>query len=110
MALVAFGSPDADVAKPALLKALAEGDSSDKPQICWALVALKEASAFEAIMGEYRLGHLANVQRLDGFPVFDATALAGLASIDKVASLASDESDSVRQLVATTLSRTGEAR
>jgi HEAT repeat protein len=110
MALVDFGSPDADAAKPALLKALAEGDSSDKPQICWALVALKEPSAFDAILGEYRLGHLANVQRLDGFPVFDATALASLASIDKIAALASDESDSVRQLVATTLSRTGDAK
>jgi HEAT repeat protein len=110
MALVDFGTPDADGAKPALLKALAEGDSSDKPQICWALVALKEPSAFDAILGEYRLGHLANVQRLDGFPVFDATALASLTSIDKVAALAGDESDSVRQLVATTLSRTGDAK
>ncbi len=110
MALVDFGTPDADGAKPALLKALAEGDSSDKPQICWALVALKEPSAFDAILGEYRLGHLANVQRLDGFPAFDATALASLTSIDKVAALAGDESDSVRQLVATTLSRTGDAK
>ncbi len=109
MALVDFGSPDADSAKPALLKALAEGDSSDKPQICWALVALKESSAFDAVLGEYRLGHLANVQRLDGFPVFDAGALAALASLDKIASLSGDESDSVRQLAATTLSRTGDA-
>jgi HEAT repeat protein len=110
MALVDFGSPDADSAKPALLKALAEGDSSDKPQICWALVALKESSAFDAVLGEYRLGHLANVQRLDGFPVFDAGALAALASLDKIASLSGDESDSVRQLAATTLSRTGDAK
>src|SRR5580698_10510287 len=83
MALVDFGSPDADAAKPALLKALAEADSSDKPQICWALVALKEPSAFDAIMGEYRLGHLATVTRLDGYPAFDAEMLASLVPIDK---------------------------
>jgi HEAT repeat protein len=110
MALVDFGSPDADGAKPALLKALAEADSSDKPQICWALVALKEPTAFDPVLAEYRLGHLAQVQRLDGFPVFDAEKLAGLVSLDKIASLAGDESESVRQLVATTLSRSGDPK
>jgi HEAT repeat protein len=104
MALVDFGSPDADAAKPALVKALAEADSSDKPQICWALVALKESTQFDPILEVYRLGHLANVQRLDGFPAFDAEKLAGLVSLDKIAALAGDESNSVRQLVATTLS------
>ena len=48
MALVDFGSPAADNAKPVLLKALTEADESDKPQIAWALVALKESSAFDA--------------------------------------------------------------
>ncbi|MGH7297292.1 MAG: HEAT repeat domain-containing protein [Polyangiaceae bacterium] len=110
MALVGFGSPDADVAKPALLKALGEADSADKPQICWALVGLHEPSAFDAVMAEYRLGHLATVQRLDGYPAFDADLLAGLVSIDKIASLAGDESDSVRQLVATTLSRSADPK
>jgi HEAT repeat protein len=105
MALVDFGTPDADAAKPSLLKALSEADNSDKPQICWALVALKETAAFDAVLAEYRLGHLAEVQRLDGFPAFDAEKLAGLVSLDKMASLTSDESASVRQLVATTLSR-----
>jgi HEAT repeat protein len=104
MALVDFGSPTADAAKPMLLKALAEANSTDKPQICWALVVLKEPSAFDAIMAEYRLGHLGGIQKLDGYPAFDAEALAGLVSIDKIASLAGDESDSVRQLVSTTLS------
>ncbi|HXX70261.1 MAG TPA: HEAT repeat domain-containing protein [Polyangiaceae bacterium] len=109
-ALVDFGSPDADAARPALLKALGEADNSDKPQISWALVALGESSAFDAILAEYRLGHLANVQRLDGFPAFDAEKLAALVSIDRMASLANDESNSVRQLVATTLSRTGDPK
>ncbi|MGH7436320.1 MAG: HEAT repeat domain-containing protein, partial [Polyangiaceae bacterium] len=110
MALVDFGSPDADAAKPALLKALAEADNSDRPQISWALVALKEPTAFDKVLDEYRLGHLAQVQRLDGFPVFDATKLAGLVSLDKIASLSGDESASVRQLVSTTLSNNPDSK
>ena len=74
MALVDFGSPDADAAKPVLLKALPEADASDKPQICWALIALKESSAFDAVLAEYKLGHLATVQRLDGFLVCQSLA------------------------------------
>jgi HEAT repeat protein len=105
MALVDFGSPAADPAKPLLLKALGEATSADKPQIAWALVVLKEPTAFDAVMGEYRLGHLAAIEKLDGYPAFDADQLAGLVPIDKLASLAGDDSDSVRQLVATTLSR-----
>lgn len=105
MALVDFGSPAADPAKPLLLKALTESNSTDKPQICWALVVLKESSAFDSIMAEYRLGHLAAIEKLDGYPAFDANLLARLVPIEKLASLASDQSDSVRQLVATTLSR-----
>jgi HEAT repeat protein len=103
-ALADIGSPDADAARPALLKALGEADSADKPQISWSLVALKEPSAFDAVLGEYRLGHLAEVQRLDGFPAFDANKLASLVSLDKIASLKGDDSNSVRQLVASTLS------
>jgi HEAT repeat protein len=110
MALVDFGSPDADSAKPELLKALAEADSSDKPQISWALVVLKEPTAFDPVLGEYRLGHLAEIQRLDGFPAFDAERLAGLVSLDRIAALKSDESNSVRQLVATTLSNNADPK
>jgi HEAT repeat protein len=110
MALVDFGSPAADPAKPELVKALGEANSTDKPQICWALVVLKESSVFDAVMAEYRLGHLAQIERLDGYPAFDADLLAALVPIDKLASLAPDESDSVRQLVATTLSRDADPR
>jgi HEAT repeat protein len=106
MALVEFGSPDADSAKPALLKALGEAGSGDKPQICWALVVLREPAAFDGIMSEYRLGHLATIAHLDGYPAFDAERLAALVPVETLAALAGDESDSVRQLVATTLSRT----
>ena len=110
MALASFGTPAADSAKPELLKALAEADSGDKPQVAWALAALHEPAAFDAIMAEYRAGHLATVTRLDGYPAFDAEQLAALVPLDKWASMASDDSDSVRQLVATTLSRSGDAR
>ncbi len=104
MALVDFGSPDADNAKPVLLKALQEADASDKPQICWALVALKESSAFDTVLAEYKTGNLASVQRLDGFPAFDAAKLAQLTTLDNLATLANDPSESVKQLVASTLS------
>ncbi|HQY63170.1 MAG TPA: HEAT repeat domain-containing protein [Polyangiaceae bacterium] len=109
-ALLEYGSPAADSAKPALLTALKEADASDKPQIVWALAALKETSAFDEVLGEYRQGHLAKVQRLDQNPAFDPDVLAGMVSLDKLAQLTKDPSESVRQLVATVLSRTGDAK
>jgi HEAT repeat protein len=109
-ALADFGAPDASAARPALLKAFAEADDADKPQIAWCLVVLKESSAFDGIMAVYRLGHLASVERLDKYPAFDAELLAGLVPIDKIASLANDPSESVRQLVATTLSRSADSK
>jgi HEAT repeat protein len=109
-ALLEYGSPDADVAKPALLKALAEADASDKPQIAWALAVLGEGSAFDTIVAEYRLGHLSKVQRLDDSPAFDPEIIASLVSLEKLASMAGDESEAVRQLVATVLSRTGDEK
>jgi HEAT repeat protein len=109
-ALVEYGSPMADFAKPALLKALKDADSTDKPQITWALCVLKESSAFDAVLGEYRLGHLATIERLDGYPAFDPDTLASMVSLDKLATYAKDPSDSVRQLIATILSRTGDPK
>ena len=102
MALVGYGTPDADAAKPVLMKALTEADASDKPQIAWALVALKEPTAFDKVMEEYRLGNL-------GRGAATRTAIAGVRRrpaargarepIEKVScrSLATDESQSVRQ-------------
>jgi HEAT repeat protein len=109
-ALYEYGSPAADSAKPALLKALKTADSSNKPQITWALAMLKETSAFEDVLAEYREGHLAKVQRLDGNPVFDPDVLAGMVSVERFSNYAHDPSDSVRQLVAVILSRTGDPR
>ncbi len=109
-AILEFGTPGGDGAKPALLKALKESDASDKPQIAWALAALHENSAFDDVLKEYRAGHLSKVQRLDGNPAFDPEQLASMVSLDKLATFAGDESESVRQLVATVLSRTADAK
>ncbi len=109
-ALSEYGSPMADKAKPALLAALKEADSTDKPQIAWALCVLKESSAFDDVLGEYRVGHLASIERLDGYPAFDPDTLAGMVSLDKLATYANDPSESMRQLIATILSRTGDAK
>jgi HEAT repeat protein len=109
-ALSEYGSPMADAAKPALLAAMKEADSTDKPQIAWALCVLKESSAFDDVLTEYRAGHLASIERLDGYPAFDPDTLAGMVSLDKLATYANDPSESMRQLIATILSRTGDAK
>ncbi|MGO8992983.1 MAG: HEAT repeat domain-containing protein [Polyangiaceae bacterium] len=109
-ALLEYGSPAADAAKAPLMKALAEADSSDKPQISWALAMLKAGEAWDTVMSEYRQGHLAEIQKIDGSPAFDPEVLAGMVSLDKLASMSTDASDSVRQLVATCLARTGDPK
>jgi HEAT repeat protein len=109
-ALLEYGSPAADSAKPALLNALKEATEADRPQIAWALATLREGSAFDAVMKEYRAGRLSTVQRLDKSPAFDPEVLASMVSVDKLATLANDESESVRQLVATVLSRNAEPK
>ncbi len=109
-ALLEYGSPAADAAKPALLKALKEATEADRPQIAWALAALHEGAAFDDVMKEYRAGKLSSVQRLDKSPAFDPEQLASMVPLDKLATLAGDESESVRQLVATVLSRNAEAK
>jgi HEAT repeat protein len=104
------GPSPADSAKPALMKALGEADASDKPQISWALAALREPAAFDTVMAEYREGHLTKVQRLDGNPAFDPEVLAAMVPIEKFSTLVGDPSESVRQLVATILARTGDPK
>src|SRR5262245_28546467 len=80
--LAYYGSPKADAGKTALLEALKLSDDSDRPQIVWALVELKEASAFKDAMVEYRKGYLAKVERLGGGSAFDPEVLAKLVSLD----------------------------
>lgn len=108
--LASYGSPKADEAKPALLAALKKADESDKPQLVWALVALKEPSVFEEAMTLYRDGKLAKVERLGGGAAFDPDLLAGLVSLDELSKLAGDKSQAVRQLVATVIARNAEPK
>ncbi len=109
-ALAYYGSPRADAAKPALLAALQKADDSDRPQIVWALVELKEPQVFAQAMTQYRAGFLSKVERLGGGPAFDTDKLAKLVSLDELSKLADDQSSSVRQLVATVLSRSAEPK
>jgi HEAT repeat protein len=108
--LAAYGTPKADAAKPALLKALEAADESDRPQIVWALIALHEPAVFTQAMDQYRKGYLSKVERLGGGAAFDTEALSKLVSLDELAKLAGDPSPSVRQLVATVLSRNAEPK
>lgn len=108
--LAYVGSPKADVGKAGLLAALQKADDSDRPQIVWALVTLKEPQVFQTAMDLYRKNHLTKVQRLGGGNAFESTKLAEIVSLDEFAKLAGDESGAVRQLVATVLSRNAEPR
>ncbi len=109
-ALAYYGSPAADTAKPALIEALKTAGPGSKPQIAWALVTLGESSVFEEILTLYRLGHLASVQRLGGGLAFDPAKIIALVPLERIASLAGDESPAVRQLVATVLSRNADPK
>jgi HEAT repeat protein len=109
-ALLEFQPADEAAAKAPLVKALAESDDSDRPQIAWALAHVGATEAFDGVLKEYRAGHLSKVQTLEQSPAFDPDVLAGMVTIDKLGSLAGDTSASVRQLVATELSATGDAK
>ena len=108
--LAHYGSPKADGAKPALLEALKTADDSDRPQLVWALVTLKEPAVFAQAMDQYRKGFLSKVERLGGGASFDPERLSSLVPLDELAKLVDDPSPSVRQLVATVLSRNAEAK
>ncbi len=108
--LAHFGPPDADSAKDLLQKDLLEADDSDRPQITWALVTLRDNRVFDKAMSLYRVGHLSRVQRLGGGPAFDPEMIASLVSLDKLAGMAGDESEAVRQLIANILSRNAEPK
>lgn len=108
--LAFYGTPKADAAKPALLEALKTADDSDRPQIVWALVTLREPQAFTAAMDQYRKGFLSKVERLGGGVAFDPERLSSLVSLDELSKLADDQSASVRQLVATVLSRNADPK
>lgn len=99
LALARIGSPAADSAKPALMKALPETDAKDRPQVVWALAVLKEAAASDAILGEFTKG------LLQGQPDFDPKVITEALGIAKLSSpeLTGHEEKSVRTLVAVAL-------
>lgn len=108
-AITEYGA-QSEKGRAALKQALAESDVGDRTQITWALVVLKDAPSFDAAMKEYREGHFAKLERLDKSAAFDPEALATMVPLDKLVSLASDPSESVRQLVATALSASADAK
>ncbi len=109
-ALAEYGRPMGEPARDALLAALQKAGPGAKPQIAWALVVLGETRALDEVMTLYRLGHLSKVQRLGGGVAFDTDKIVQLISLDKLASMAGDESAAVRQLVATVLSANAEPK
>jgi HEAT repeat protein len=109
-AILEYGRDAASTVKAPLLKALTEADDSDKPQIVWALATIGAEEAFEATLTEYRAGHLGKLQRLDESPAFNTDILSSMVGLDRIAAIAGDENESVRQLVATVLARTGDAK
>ncbi|HEY4102964.1 MAG TPA: HEAT repeat domain-containing protein [Polyangiaceae bacterium] len=110
LALAEYGRPMGEAAKDALLAALKKAGPGAKPQIAWALVVLGEPRAFDDIMTLYRAGSLSKVQRLGGGVAFDPDRIVQLVSLDKLASMAGDDSPAVRQLVATILSQNAEPK
>jgi HEAT repeat protein len=109
-ALAEYGRPMGEPARDALLAAVKKAGPGAKPQIAWALVVLGETRALDEVMALYRLGHLSKVQRLGGGVAFDTDKIVQLISLDKLASMANDESPAVRQLVATVLSSNAEPK
>ena len=110
LSLAEYGRPMGEAARDALLLALKKAGPGAKPQIAWALVVLGEPRAFDDVMVLYRAGLLSQVQRLGGGTAFDPNRMVQLVSLDKLASLATDESPAVRQLVATILSQNAEPK
>jgi HEAT repeat protein len=110
LALAEYGRPLGEAARDALLVALKKAGPGAKPQIAWALVVLGEPRAFDDIMVLYRAGSLSSVQRLNGGTAFDPNRIVQLVSLDKLASMAGDDSPAVRQLVATILSQNAEPK
>lgn len=108
--IASMGLPDAEPARAAVVKAFKEADSSDKPQLGWALVQLNEKSFFKDVLEIYKAGHLAGVQRVGGGRAFDVEQFAKMASTDEWAAFAEDENVGLRQLVAGILAQTGDKK
>ncbi len=112
-ALLEYGSPAADAAKaPPLEGASPKADNSDKPQICLgARDCSKRPRSVRRGHGRVSPGHpRRDPEDRRAAPPSIPDILSGMVTLDKLSSMAGDESDSVRQLVATCLARTGDVK
>jgi len=100
-ALARIGSPDADAAKPDLLRVLPSCDERDRTPVVWALAVLNESSAADAIVEEFALGHLS------GQEGFDPRIISNVLGASRLAGLTEHENPGVRTLVAQALSEIG---
>lgn len=99
-ALAGIGSPAADSAKPALLKALPTTDEKDRSQVVWALAVLKEGAAADAILAEFVKGIWQKYDDFDPKIITEALGIQKLSSPD----LTGHNDKPVRALVAMALS------
>jgi HEAT repeat protein len=102
-ALAAIGSPEADSAKPELLRALQGAGDSDRAAILWALAVLGASEASDAIINEFSSG------RLQGQPGFDPRVISDVLGPQRLSSneLINHEELSVRTLTAAALAELG---
>lgn len=100
-ALAEIGRPAGDPSRPALLEALkdTENDAVARPAVIWALTALGESTASDAIIEAFTKGWLQEQDNFDPKLIVDAIGPARLASDD----LINHKQVSVRTLVAVTL-------
>ncbi|HJL14636.1 MAG TPA: HEAT repeat domain-containing protein [Sandaracinaceae bacterium LLY-WYZ-13_1] len=98
-ALAAIGSPDADAAKPDLLRVLERSGEGDRAAVVWALAVLGESAAADAIIEEFSGG------RLQGQPGFDPAVISDVLGPERLSSneLLNHEETSVRVLTASAL-------
>lgn len=104
-ALAEIGSPDADAAKPHLLRVLPHTDERDRTPVVWALAVLGEPAAADEIIREFQSGRLQHQRH----PPFDARIIVRVIGVSRLASpeLTGHESVAVRTLVAQTLAEAG---
>ena len=101
-AIAAIGSPDADPAKPVLMRILPNTDARDRAPVVWALAVLGESAASDAIIEEFSSG------RLQGQPGFDPRVISDVLGPERLSSdaLINHDEVSVRALTAAALAET----
>lgn len=93
------GLPAAEPAKAKLLEVLPDTDEKDRAQVVWTLAMLRESTAADAIIEQFKGGFLQNVEGFDPKIIVEVLGPARVASDE----LMQHESESVRVLVAQAL-------